>query len=323
MMGVRIAGTASARPGRVVSTEELARVAFPGRDPEELVAKTGIRARCWSDRDVPLDAYAAEVLGRALEDAKVPAASIRRLVLANCTGAELAFPASANRVAARLGLAGADAFDVNNACMGFLTILDLAARSVATGLGPVAVVSIELCSRHLDPSDPRPYLVFADGVAAAVITAPEGGSGIVASHLENDGALGGNTILKNGNLTGRVEHIEFPSTNRKMTDIALEKVERAAGAVLTQAGLRIEDVDWVLPHQPNGSMLDKIVERLHLDPERTVRLVDEIGSVGSAAIPMSLDALRRERGIGPGQHVLMVGVGAGVSSGAILYREAA
>lgn len=323
MIGVRIAGTASARPGRSVSTAELAARAFPGRDPEELVQRTGIRSRYWSDPDVPLDAYAAEAVSAALEDAGVAAGDIRRLIVANCTGAELHFPGSANRVAARLGLTGADVFDVNNACMGFLTAFDLAARSVATGVGPVAVVAIELCSRHLTPEDPRPYLVFADGVGAAVLTEGAGGSGVVASHLRNDGALGGNTILRNGNLTEKVEYIEFPSTNRVMTDIALEKVERAAQDVLMQSGLRLEEVDWVLPHQPNGSMLDKMIDRLGLEPERLVRLVHEIGSVGSAAIPMSLDALRRERGVGPGQHVLMVGVGAGVSSGAILYREAA
>lgn len=325
MMRVRIAGTASALPGRRVSTEEVAKAAFPGRDPAELIAKTGIEARRWSDPDVPLDAYAAEVLGRALEDAGLAPEALSRVIVANCTGAEFAFPGAANRVSARLGISDtADAFDVNNACMGFLTILDLAARSVATGLGPVGLVSIELCSRHVRPEDPRPYLVFADGAAAAVITPAEAGpkgAAVVAGHLANDGGLGGNAVLANPSLTGRPEYIEFPRTNRVMTDIALDKVERAAAKVLMQAGLQMSDVDWILPHQPNGSMLDKMIERLALDPERTVRIVHEAGSVGSSAIPISLDRLRRERGLRAGAHVLMVGVGAGVSSGAILYRE--
>jgi 3-oxoacyl-[acyl-carrier-protein] synthase-3 len=318
---VCIRGTASLLPGRPVSTRALAQAALPDRDPAELEARTGITTRYWADRDAPLPELAADALGRAIADAGVAPAALRRIIVANCTGAELAFPGSANRVAEALGLSGrCDAFDVNNACMGFLTALDLAARTAATGGGPVGVVAIELCSRHVRPEDPRPYLVFADGVGAAVVDAARGGARIVASYLANDGALGGNAILRNPTLTGKPEFIEFPKSHAQMTEIALGKVQAAADAVLMQAGLRIGDVDWVLPHQPNGSMYAHIVEALGVDPARTVKIVDEVGSVGSASIPISLDRLRRTRGWSPGQHVLMVGVGSGVSYGAILYR---
>lgn len=322
MIPVRILGTASLLPGRRVTTEEVAQVAFPDRDPAALADKTGIRTRHWADPDVPLDALAAETLGRALEDAGVDAASLSRIIVANCTGAEFAFPGSASRVAHRLGLTGScDAFDVNNACMGFVTVLDLAARSVATGLGPVGLVSIELCSRHIRPQTPRPYLVFGDGVGAAVVGPAEDGSGILASALGNDGSLYGSAALRNANVTHRREAIEFTKSNADITAIALDKVTTGAFAALEQAGLQIEDVDWVLPHQPNGSMFDKLVEALGVDVARTVRIVDEVGSVGSSAIPISLDRLRRGPGLKDGEHVLMAGVGSGVSFGAMLYRH--
>ncbi|MCB9650055.1 MAG: ketoacyl-ACP synthase III [Deltaproteobacteria bacterium] len=318
---VSIRGTASLLPGRVVSTAELGQAALPGRDPADLEARTGIRTRHWADRDATLAQMAADTLGRALDDAGMKPEALRRIIVANCTGAELAFPGSANQVADLLGISGCcDTFDVNNACMGFLTILDLAARSVATGVGPVGVVAIELCSRHVRAEDPRPYMVFADGAGAAVVDASRGGSRILASHLANDGALGGNAILANPSLTRRPEFIEFPRTHAHMTEIALAKVRAATDAVLAQANLRIEDMDWVLPHQPNGSMYERIIQELGVDPARTVKIVDAVGSVGSASIPISLDRLRRTRGWMPGQHVLMVGVGSGVSYGATLYR---
>lgn len=303
-------------------TEALARRAFPDREPEDLVRRTGINSRYWADPDTPLAELATEVLAKALDDAGVQPQALSRIIIANCTGSEFAFPGVASRVAHGLGLTGeCDSFDVNNACMGFLTALDLAARSVATGMGPVGVVAIELCSRHIRPEDPRPYIVFGDGVAAAVIGPSEHGAGIVASHLRNDGSLGGNAILRNPALAGRPEYIEFPTSAGRITEIALSKVQGAATAVLKQAGLQMKDIDWVLPHQPNGSMLDKMIETLGVDPQRTIKVVHEIGSVGSSAMPISLDRLRRGPGLKPDQHVLMVGVGSGVSYGAIIYRS--
>ncbi len=321
MMQLAIAGTASTLPGPALKTEVVARAAFADRDPAELEAKTGISARHWADPATPLADIAAGVVKEALKDASLPARDLSRIIVANCTGAEFAFPGAANRVAHALGLTGeCDAFDVNNACMGFLTALDLGARSVATGMGPVAVVSIELCSRHIRAQDPRPYLVFGDGAGAAILLPSSDGSGVVATHLGNDGSLGGNAILRNPSLTGKAEYIEFPRSNRHMTEIALAKVKAATDAVLKRAELRLADIDWVLPHQPNGSMLDKMIETLGVDPAKTIKIVHEVGSVGSASIPISLDRLRRTHGLQAGQHILMVGVGSGVSYGATIYR---
>lgn len=321
MMQLAIAGTASRLPGAALTTESVARKAFPDRDPAELQAKTGIATRHWAPGDTPLADIAAGVLKAALRDASMPAHELSRIIVANCTGAEYAFPGAANRVAHALGLSGeCDAFDVNNACMGFLTAFDIGARSVATGMGPVGVVSIELCSRHIRAEDPRPYLVFGDGAAAAILKPTDGSSGVVASHLGNDGSLGGNAILRNPSVTGQAEFIEFPRSNRRMTEIALGKVQAATQAVLKRAELTLDDIDWVLPHQPNGSMLDKMIETLQVDPAKTVKIVHEVGSVGSASIPISLDRLRRTHGLQAGQHILMVGVGSGVSYGAVIYR---
>jgi 3-oxoacyl-[acyl-carrier-protein] synthase III len=89
---------------------------------------------------------------------------------------------------------------------------------------------------------------------------------------------------------------------------------------LQQAGLTLADVDWVLPHQPNGALLDAIVKGLGFDPERVVPVVRELGSAGAASIPVSLDVLMRERPVRAGDRVLLVGVGAGISCGAVLYQ---
>jgi 3-oxoacyl-[acyl-carrier-protein] synthase III len=78
--------------------------------------------------------------------------------------------------------------------------------------------------------------------------------------------------------------------------------------------------EWVLPHPPNGAMLDRILDAFCLDPARVVRVVDEVGSVGAASIPVSLDRLLRTRPVRPGDRILMAGIGAGIARGAVLYR---
>ncbi len=321
---VRIAGTASVDAGRAVSTAEVAAAVTPRRDAGKIAALTGIASRRFSD---PLDSAAglgAQALARALAAADLPATALDRLIFVSSGGGDLLFPASANLVAAALGLRGScDCFDLNNACMGFLTAFDLAARSLATGSGPIGIAVVEMASRVITPADPRPYLVFGDGVAAAVLTPGRDGEGVLGAHLWNDGVAFGNVRLASPSHTGRLETIRFTASNAEMGREALEAIRRSASVVLEQAGMALADVEWVLPHQPTGALFDAFVEALGVDRARVIRVVHEVGSVGAASIPLSLDRLFRTRTVRAGDHVLMVGVGGGLSSGAVLHRVGA
>ena len=106
-----------------------------------------------------------------------------------------------------------------------------------------------------------------------------------------------------------------------MGEEAIEAVRQSARAALAHAGITIDDVDWILPHQPNGALLAAIVAELGVAWERVVPVVADVGSVGAASIAVSLDRLFRTREVRPGARILMVGVGAGLSSGAILYQH--
>jgi 3-oxoacyl-[acyl-carrier-protein] synthase III len=207
--------------------------------------------------------------------------------------------------------------------MGFLTALDLGARTVATGGGPVAIAVVELLSRYTTPEDPRPYLVLADAAAAVVLEPARGDEGMLSAWLRNDAAAGGDIVLENAGLTGRRETFQFAASNRAMHEHALGAIRAAAAAVLGAAGMALGEVEWVLPHQPNGSMLAAIERELGVAPERIVRVVDTLGSVGAASIATSLDRLLRGGRVRAGDRVLMVGVGAGIAYGAVLLRVGA
>lgn len=321
MIPVRILGTSSLLAGRKVDTASLVAVAAADRDPQELLARTGIRSRHWVDAGETVTSLATRALRAALDDAGLEPAALRRVVLVSSTGADQLIPATVNGVLDELGVAGTcDGFDLNNACMGFLSGFDVAARTVATGRAPVAVVVVETLSRFLEPEVPRPYMVLGDATAAVVLGNGRPGEGIAGSMLANDGHHRGSVTLAHPGLTGGREPIRFADSNREMTSAAVAALVAAARGALAEAGLALDEIEWVVPHQPNGAMLDHLVQQLGVREERLVRVVHEIGSVGAASMGVGLDRLRRERTIRSGHRILMIGVGAGMAYGALVHR---
>ena len=323
MVPAGLLGTASLLPGRSWSTADvLAATGLPA-SVEEIEGRTGIRNRHWSDGSDEAADLAAEVVRRALADAGLEKGALRRLVFACSTGGDFVVPATANAVLETLGISHTcDGFDLNNACMGFLTGFDLAARCVATGLGPVAIVAVELMSRFIAPHDPRPYLVFGDAAAGAIVGAPGPDEGILAAGFGNDGGYLDGVAMAHPGRTLERETVVFAASNRRITAVALDAVERCAREVVERAGLTLAEIDWLVPHQPNGRMVDELLKRLNLPSDRFVRVVDEIGSVAGASIPYGLDALRRQRSVAPGDRILMAGVGAGMAYGAVVFQVA-
>ncbi len=320
ILPVRIAGTATVTPGKSVTTVELARQINWDRDPAEVERRTGIHARYFAPPGTTAAEVATAALSKALDEARLRAQDLERIIFVNSSGGDMLIPATANRVAAALGLsATCDCFDVNNACLGFLSGFDVAARAIATGLGPVGVVAVELGSRYIWPENPRPYLVFGDGAAAVVVTRSRNDGGVLGTYLRNDGPAGGDVTQAHPGLTHQRETAHFGS-NRRITELAIEYARRSAAAVLGAAGLQLAEVEWVLPHQPNGSLLQLLVRELGIEPARVIPVVQDVGSMGSASIPMSLDRLLRSGRVRPGHRLLMIGVGAGISFGATLLR---
>jgi len=321
---VRIAGTATVTPGRSVATAELVERLEPRPDIETVVARTGIMSRCFAHPETAVSELAAAALHGALEAAGMTAAALGRIIFVTSTGGDVIFPATANRVAALLGIAGTcDCFDLSNACLGFVTAFDIAARGLATGQGPVGITVVELGSRFITPSDPRPYLVFGDGVAAVVLDHGRDGEGIIASWLRNDGIAGGDVMLASPAITGKRETIRFTGSNKQIATDAVGWIRRGVDAVLAEAGISLGDIAWVLPHQPNGALLDAITRELAVEADRIVPVVRETGSVGAASIPISLDHLWRSGRVREGDRLLLVGVGAGISAGALILQVGA
>jgi 3-oxoacyl-(acyl-carrier-protein) synthase III len=317
----RILGTGSAIAGRAYETRALAAEAFPRCEPEDLEIRTGIRTRYWVEPGTTAASLGAQALSRALDAAGIEARALKRIILVTSTGGDHLVPATANDVAAALSLDGTcDAFDLNNSCVGFLSAFDLAARSVATGLGPVGIAAVETFSRHLSPLGARAYVTLGDGAAAAVLGRAEGEEGLLASVLKNSANLRGRLDMPLPGTPGARPYHDFSVGGRELGAASMALLKECVAAALDVARCSIADVAWWLPHQPNGGLVKHFVAEFQLDPGQLVSVVEELGSIGSASVPVSLDRLFRGGSLREGQHLVMASVGAGMASGAIVYR---
>ena len=313
----RILGTGSALPSRCVSTDELLPIAFPGRDPAEMRVKVGIRTRYWLGENDSATSLCVAAIKSALEMAKMSPHELSRILFVTQTGGDYGIPANANHIAAALDIDDTyDCFDLNNTCTGFLTGLDIAARSVATGMGPVAVVAVETFSRNLSPKEPRAMMVFADGAAACIVgPSAEQNEGILAVHLRNNAVLRGR-ILHAHPQPGM--YYQFAPSGKELADAAVACMSGASKKVMAEAGRSANEVDWFLPHQPNGPLFANIAAGAGFGPEKLFPVVDEVGSLGAASCPYSLDRAIRAGAVRSGQTLLLAAVGSGTSYGAIL-----
>jgi 3-oxoacyl-(acyl-carrier-protein) synthase III len=323
---VVIAGTGGALPERVVHTRDLIDRAFPDADEEHrrsIEQRTGIETRRWMDPEERAAALGAAALRRAMERARVQPSDLRRIIFVSSTGGDHLVPATAHDLAAALDISDTcDAFDMSNSCVGFLSALDVGARSVATGMGPVAVVAVETFSRHLSPEGARAFVVLGDAAAAAVLRPAESG-GILASFLATSDRLRGKMAMALPGTPGQRPFHDFDARSQQLAESAVACIGAAIDRVLGLSGLSMGEVDWIVLHQPNGAMLDQIVDRLGIDPTRTLNVVRDIGSVGAASVPSGLDRLLRDQPVRTGQRILMASVGAGTAYGAILYEVGA
>ena len=319
---MRVLGTGVYLPGEAISNRDwLAR--SPGLTTAAAIEEaTGILSRHAAGSGESVGSMATEAARLALTQAGVAPDALGRVILACSHGGDRRGPATVNTVMGGLG-ATCGAFDVNNGCHSFLTALDLGARLVATGEGPVLLIASELVTRDLlNPNDHRTYPLFGDGAAAVLIGAPTRQGALLSSVHRQRGDLLESLFVPADHDTIRPKgQIHFAASGRLMRSTVEELLPVVIQAALDQAGLTMAEVDWVAPHQPNAVWLERLILRLNLPSDRVPRVVHRTGNVPSALVPMGLHAMfSRADGPKSGDRVLMMAIGAGVAYGAAVLR---
>jgi 3-oxoacyl-[acyl-carrier-protein] synthase-3 len=319
----RIIGTGSALPERVVTNEQL--VDELGRRGVQtsdawIVERTGIRQRYLAEAGLTTAELGARAARSALSAAGVTADSIDLVILATSTADQI-FPSTACQIQAELGIQSGAAFDVQAVCSGFVYALTVADALLRTSAHRRAlVIGAEIFSRILDWNDRTTCVLFGDGAGAVVLEASDR-PGVLAQRLHSDGSRG-RILCTPGRLDRGTVHGDpyLRMDGRAVFKVAVEVLDSSAREVLEQGGLSVNELDWLIPHQANIRILTATARRLGVPIERLIVTVDRHGNTSAASVPLALDVGVRGGKIRAGQHVLLQGVGGGLTWGSVLLR---
>lgn len=226
-----------------------------------------------------------------------------------------------------LGTSGVPAFDVDTTCLSFVSALDVAAMWIGSGRAKrVLVVSAEVATAAVDWDHQESADLFGDGAAAVVVEGSDGDSAILAARHEtySDAAdwcrvRGGGTALPPLHPDARPADFRFEMDGPRLFRLAAECLPDFADRLLDEAGLTMDQVDVVIPHQASPSTLRLMGRRLGVE-DRMVSVVEQYGNCIAASIPLALHHAERTGRLKRGDTALLIGTSAGVSLGGLILR---
>ena len=313
-----VAGIGAYLPRRVVTNNELAQTV----DTEDawIQERTGIKQRHLASPEEDCAFMGTRAAQRALGDAGATAADVDAIILATSTP-DQAFPATALRVQAALGVTRGFGFDISAACSGFVYALSIADAMMRAGQARgVLVIGSEVYSRIMNWSDRGTCVLFGDGAGAVFLRPEAAGTGAVLStHLHADGRLG--DLLYVDGAVGRADRPGHLVMNgREVFRHAVTKLAAVVDEALAANGLTQADIDWLVPHQANRRIIDAMGKKMGLAPERVVVTVDRHANTSAASIPLALHSAYADGRIKRGDLVLMEALGGGMTWGSALVR---
>lgn len=311
MRGLKIVSTGRCLPTRQVSNEEMSRRV--DTSDEWITSRTGIKNRyfCSGETMTDLAAGAAE---EAIRRSGIEREELGACVVATVTPESTA-PAAACRLQKRLGLPeDIPCFDLNAGCTGFVYALSVTRGLLLQSRRPYALlIGAEALSRITDFTDRGTCVLFGDGAGAAVVALKEGSPWACTLGARGDEEA----IWISGPGSERpLIHMD----GQRVFRFATETVPLCVGRLLEEANLDLEDVDWFVPHQANGRIIDFAARRLGVPPEKFFKNMERYGNTSAASIPIALSEMEERGMLRRGQKIICVGFGAGLTWGGILLE---
>ena len=322
---VQILGWGKALPERVLTNDDLSRMV----DTSDgwIRERTGILERRIAGEGETTASLAIEAARRALERAGFDPVDLDLIIVGTMTPEHL-FPATACLVQDALGALRAAAFDLSAGCTGFIYGLALATQGIQAGAYDHAlVIGAETLSRIVDWQDRRTCVLFGDGAGAALLGTSSASGGVLTTLLGADGSGAELLILP----AGGSRHPATPETTangmhylqmdgRKVFRFATRIIPQATREALDRVGLPLEHLELLIPHQANQRIIEASAQRLGLPLDRIFTNLERYGNTSTASIPIALcEALEAGR-VQAGDHLMLVGFGAGLTWGAAVIE---
>jgi 3-oxoacyl-[acyl-carrier-protein] synthase-3 len=316
-----IVGWGKCLPPLILTNQDLA--TFLPTDDEWITTRTGMKERRISHvRGIELAITASR---RAIACAGMSGKDIELVIYGSCSNDELV-PNSASGVQQRIGATRAAAFDVNTACTSFMYGLSIGSSMIKTGIVKNAlVIGVELISQYMDWDNRNVAVLFGDGAAAMVLQESQSESGVIAEKLQCYAdarqilrVRGMGTMY--ANLGVQYGQTSWDFDGQEIFRKAVQGMSEASLDVMHRAGVTIDDIGLVVPHQANLRIIDAVAKRAGASADKVFLTVQKYGNMSSATAPVALVEAVEEGRVAPNSLVLMPAFGGGLTLSAHLVR---
>jgi len=315
-----LTGIGSYLPQRIVTNDELSRTV--DTSDEWIQERTGIKQRHFAAPHETATFMGTEAARQALADAGAAPSDVDGIIVATSTP-DQAFPSTAVRIQAALGVTKGFGFDVAAACAGFVYALSVADSMIKCGQAKgVLVIGSEVYSRILNWADRGTCVLFGDGAGAVFLRAGKGtgaDQGVLSTHIHAKGTLG--DILYVDGAVGQPDkpgHLVMHG--REVFRHAVVHLADAVQEALDANDLTAEAIDWLVPHQANRRIIDAMGRKLGISADRVVVTVESHANTSAASVPLALCQAWKDGRIKRGDLVLLEALGGGLVWGSALVR---
>jgi 3-oxoacyl-[acyl-carrier-protein] synthase-3 len=321
-----VAGWGKYTPAKVITNEDLSRTVETS--DEWIVSRTGIRERriVASPKETTAT-MAFEAAKLALEAANITPNDVSLIIVATATP-DYSFPATACVVQDMLGAENAGAFDLSAGCSGFIYALAMGAQAIASGAHDyVLIIGSETLSRIVNWRDRETCVLFGDGAGAFVLQGCDEPGGVLSTLVRSDGSGGELLILPAGgsrqpptlDTVATGQHY-LKMNGREVFRFAARVMDKATRQVVADAGLTLADIDLFIPHQANLRIIQAAARALGMPMDKFFVNLEKYGNTSAASIPIALCEAVDAGRLKPGDHIVMVGFGAGLTWAATVIQ---
>ena len=314
-----ILGCGSYLPDKIATNHDLSKRL--NTSDEWITTRTGIKQRHIANKNQLNSDLAYEAAKKAIKDSKIKISDIDLIIVATSTP-DHTFPSTATKVQAKLGIKKGFAFDVQAACTGFIYALSIADNYLTNNqVKNALVIGSEIFSRILDWKDRKTCVLFGDGAGAIVLGKQKQNrnSGIISSELYSDGRFY-DLLYVDGGVSSNQKAGYLRMNGKEVFKHAVTKLVNIIKLNLKKNNLRVQDIDWLIPHQANKRIMDLIAKKLKMPTEKILITIDNHANTSSASIPLTLDHALSKKIIKRNQLILLEAIGGGLTWGCCLLK---
>ena len=312
-------------PEPVLTNDDIAKLV--DTNDEWIRDRTGIRERHIAREHEFPSTLAVEASIKALRVANLAPTELDLIICAS-SSPEYIFPATACIIQDQIGATKAGAFDLSAACTGFVYAVNMAAQAIRSGsIKNALVIGTETLSRFLDWKDRNTCILFGDGAGAFVLQASERPGGVLSAVMHSDGSgadsltlLGGGSRHPASEATIHEGKHFVQMDGKEVFRFATRVMGRATLEALELAGMTTDDVKCIIPHQANYRIIETAAKYLKLSMDKFVVNVDRYGNTSTASIPIATVEAAQDGRVEPGDKVVFVAFGAGLTWGAMVVE---